>query len=268
MSSSSSATSAQRALLQQTTAYIDQLPIFTRVAAVLMVVCEVISLLPGWDIKAWGRLEVDNFSMRRTNTYPFIHMDVFHLVVNLIGVIPLLERFERSYGTIPTVGLFIGPLSTVPAVLYVGIERYILRLNTWVVGASVWGFLILGIEALKRNRASPYLVIYGQRTIPTWTAPLAMVVIAALFMPGSSMLGHLCGLAVGYVFGMGYLNRLIPPDGVCRWIETKLKLKARVPYYVSIDQKAFGRGGVLPGTNSGVPLSTLSPPPTPASPAA
>jgi hypothetical protein len=154
---------------------------------------------------------------------------------------------------------------------------------------SVWGFLILGIEALKRNRASPYLVIYGQRTIPTWTAPLAMVVIAALFMPGSSMLGHLCGLAVGYVctlssfqpfpfprstqliphkVGMGYLNRLIPPDGVCRWIETKLKLKARVPYYVSIDQKAFGRGGVLPGTNSGVPLSTLSPPPTPASPAA
>jgi glycosylphosphatidylinositol transamidase len=82
-------------------------------------------------------------------------MDVFHLVVNLIGVIPLLERFERSYGTIPTVGLFIGressltppmmkhrylhpsppALSTVPAVLYVGIERYILRLNTWVVGA-------------------------------------------------------------------------------------------------------------------------------------
>jgi hypothetical protein len=62
MSSPSSASSAQRALLQQTTAYIDQLPIFTRVAAVLMVVCEVISLLPGWDIKAWGRLEVDNFS--------------------------------------------------------------------------------------------------------------------------------------------------------------------------------------------------------------
>ncbi|KAL2268126.1 hypothetical protein VTJ83DRAFT_2972 [Remersonia thermophila] len=264
--SSPSASSGPRAILQQTTAYIDQLPIFTRCAAVAMVLCEVISLLPGWDIKAWGRLEVDNFSLRRTNTYPFLHMDVFHLIVNLIGVTPLLEKFERSYGTIPTVGLFIGPLSTLPAVLYVGLERYILHLNTWIVGASVWGFLIFGIEALQRNRSTPHLVVYGQRTIPTWATPLAMVVVVAFLMPGSSALGHLCGVVVGYVFGMGYLNRLVPPDKVCRWIETKLQLKARVPYYVSIDQKTFGRGGVLPGTNTAVPLSNLGAAP-PASPA-
>lgn len=46
--------------------------------------------------------------MHRTNTYPFIHMDVIHLIVNLLGVTPMLERFEAENGTLTSIALFFG----------------------------------------------------------------------------------------------------------------------------------------------------------------
>lgn len=135
------------------------------------------------------------------------------------------------------------------------------------------------MEAVQQNRVTPYLVIQGQNIIPTWTTPIAALFIAALVMPGSSLLGHLCGMVVGYLctfplhlfdlpiraeadydritVGLGYLARLVPPDGVCRWIETKLRLRSFVPFYVSVDQKTYGRSGVLPSSSQGVPLATL-----------
>lgn len=46
--------------------------------------------------------------------------------------------------------------------------------------------------------------------------------------------------------GLGYLKILAPPEKVLRWIEGKLNLLGRLPHYVSIDQKTYGRYGVLP----------------------
>jgi GPI-anchor transamidase subunit GAA1 len=51
--------------------------------------------------------------------------------------------------------------------------------------------------------------------------------------------------------GLGYLKILAPPDKVLRWIEAKLNLLGRLPHYVSIDQKTYGRYGVLPSTSTG-----------------
>lgn len=50
--------------------------------------------------------------------------------------------------------------------------------------------------------------------------------------------------------GLGYLKILAPPEKVLRWIEGKLNLLGRLPHYVSIDQKTYGRYGVLPTTNA------------------
>lgn len=48
---------------------------------------------------------------------------------------------------------------------------------------------------------------------------------------------------------MGYLKFLSPPEKILRWIETKLNLLGRLPHYVSIDQKTYGRFGVLPSAS-------------------
>ena len=50
--------------------------------------------------------------------------------------------------------------------------------------------------------------------------------------------------------GLGYLKILAPPEKILRWIEGKLDLLGRLPHYVSIDQKTYGRYGVLPTTNA------------------
>lgn len=50
--------------------------------------------------------------------------------------------------------------------------------------------------------------------------------------------------------GLGYLKILAPPEKILRWIEGKLNLLGRLPHYVSIDQKTYGRYGVLPTTNT------------------
>ena len=65
--------------------------------------------------------------------------------------------------------------------------------------------------------------------------------------------------------GLGYLKILAPPEKVLRWIERKLNLLGRLPHYVSIDQKTYGRYGVpttsgpsAPGAVEGaVPMTFL-----------
>lgn len=135
--------------------------------------------------------------------------------------------------------------------MYVILERGLLRGNTAVLGASVWVFLLLGAESIKTHKNSPTFPI-GTAKIPTWSVPLILAVAISVMIPNTSMLGHLCGLAIGYAWGLGYIKFLAPPEKILRWVEAKMNLLRRLPHYVSVDQKTYGRFGVLP-TVSGQP---------------
>lgn len=62
----------------------------------------------------------------------------------------------------------------------------------------MWVFLLLGMEAIRTYKSNPYLVI-GTYQLPTWTTPLLMIVVVAALLPSTSLLGHLCGVGVGYI---------------------------------------------------------------------
>jgi hypothetical protein len=125
----------------------------------------------------------------------------------------------------------------------------------------VWVFLLLGMEAIKMYRMNPYFIL-GPTQIPTWTTPLVLVLFVTFLVPNTSLLGHLCGLSIGYLceshhfiqdcranqhkVGLGYLKFLAPPERILRWLESKMNLLGRLPHYVSVDQKTYGRYGVLP----------------------
>jgi len=238
--------------------YINRLPLFTRAVVVAIVVFWIVGVQSVWDVRAWGALVPDLVgisSLYRLNTYPFIHLNFFHAAMNLLALVPLLERFESEHGTLTSLALFFGPFVTVPSFMYLFIEKVILRANTAVMGASLWVFLLLGIEAIKTYRTNPYLVV-GTHNIPTWTSPLALLLCVAALVPSSSFLGHLCGLVVGYFCGSGYLKYLAPPEKALRWVEAKLNLLGRLPHYVSVDQKTYGRFGVLPTSGSPPPRSS------------
>lgn len=151
------------------------------------------------------------------------------------------------------------------------------------------------MEAVKTYKMNPSFQL-GTVSVPTWITPLVLVVFVSVLVPNTSFLGHLCGLAFGYgcmlspspsssfahfisllpallcraianswasqetnlkTGGLGYLKFLAPPEWALRWIEGKLNLLGRLPHYVSVDQKTYGRFGVLPTTNvSNISLPT------------
>jgi membrane associated rhomboid family serine protease len=231
--------------------YIFRLPLFTRGIIAVLALLWVLSVQSIWNVRAWGALIPDQVSFTaayRLSTYPLVHLNFFHAFLNILALTPLVERFEREYGTLTSLGLFFGPLTTLPGVLYLIVDSVILRRNTAVMGASIWVFLLLGMEAMRTYRTNPYFSI-GSQQIPTWTTPLAMVFVVAVMVPSTSLLGHLCGLGVGYVCGFGLLKYLAPPEWALRWIESRLNLLSILPHFVSVDQKTYGRFGVLPTSN-------------------
>ncbi|KAM3083183.1 putative rhomboid protease [Clarireedia jacksonii] len=180
--------------------YILRLPLFTRCIIGVMVLLWIVSIQKVWDVQQWGALypnEIGLSTMYRTNTFPLIHTGFIHMIMNVIAVTPLLERFEAEHGTLTSLALFMGPLSTIPALLYTFIERGIFHLNTGVLGASIWVFTLLAMEAMKTYKTNPNFTI-GTVQIPTWTSPLILVFFISFLVPHTSFLGHVCGLAFGY----------------------------------------------------------------------
>lgn len=119
------------------------------------------------------------------------------MLLNLFALLPFLDRFEREVGTLKCTLLIAGPLVTFPAFLYLGIEMFILHQDTAVAGASALVFTFLAIEAVKTFAFQPVYSI-GGREIPSWSPPFFWAIVTSLIVPGSSLLGHLCGLVVGY----------------------------------------------------------------------
>lgn len=87
--------------------------------------------------------------------------------------------------------------STFPAALYILSQKFILHANTPVMGASVWFFLLLGMEAIRTYKTNPHFTI-ATYNIPTWITPLFLVVVTSALVPSASLLGHVSGLVVGY----------------------------------------------------------------------
>lgn len=141
--------------------YILRLPLFTRLTMLIVVALYIASLQTAWSVVAWGSLKpsaigIFTGGMYRLNTYVFVHRGFWHMLFNLVALVPLFERFEKEHGTLTSAALWLGPLATLPGGLYIGIERGILGGDTEVVGASVWVFLLLAVEGIRTYRGNPF----------------------------------------------------------------------------------------------------------------
>ncbi|KAK5113542.1 hypothetical protein LTR62_003411 [Meristemomyces frigidus] len=230
--------------------YFHRLPLFTRGLLVVLLVLYIASLFTP-ALNRWGALvpkEINLSTLYRLNTFPLLHKNLLHFLLNSIALVPLVERFESEHGTVVSFLLFSGPFGLLPGGIYTLLERYIFHLNGAAIGASVWVFLLLASESIKTYRTNPYFEIADLK-IPTWVTPVAIILVINFLVPHTSLLGHLCGAVVGYLWGLGYIRFLAPHDKILRFIEGKLNLLGRLPHYVSVDQKTYGRYGVLPSTN-------------------
>jgi membrane associated rhomboid family serine protease len=91
--------------------YVFRLPLFTRSVIVGIILLALLSLGPFWNLQELGALipsKVSIFNAYRITTFPLIHLNLIHAILNILALTPLLERFELEHGTLLTVSLFFG----------------------------------------------------------------------------------------------------------------------------------------------------------------
>jgi glycosylphosphatidylinositol transamidase len=111
--------------------YASRLSLFTRLVIGLVALLWLVSLQHVWDVRQWGALIPNKIAIStcssftrvfslsgsmltphlpvyRTNTFPLIHAGFFHASLNLLALIPLLERFEAENGSLTSLLLFFG----------------------------------------------------------------------------------------------------------------------------------------------------------------
>ncbi len=59
----------------------------------------------GTELTGWVALDV---AVYRTNSYPFVHLNIWHALMNILSLTSLLERFESEHGTLTSLALFFG----------------------------------------------------------------------------------------------------------------------------------------------------------------
>lgn len=116
-------------------------------------------------------------------------------------------------------------------------------------------FTFLAIEAVKTASFQPNYNIIGYK-IPTFYTPIFWMVLVSFLMPGSSLLGHFCGMVIGYACMFTPFATLpqipeLTPSDACRylrllepseWILTKVEQKLgfilrRLPWYVDLEAR-------------------------------
>ncbi len=91
--------------------YLLRLPLFTRLILLAIIVFWLLEFQTVWNVVQWGSLdpkEIGFGSMYRLNTFPLIHVGFWHMLMDTICLVPLLERFEAEMGTLTSVALFMG----------------------------------------------------------------------------------------------------------------------------------------------------------------
>lgn len=91
--------------------YLLRLPLFTRIMLLVIIAFWLAELQTVWSVIEWGKIIPDKVglgTMYRLNTYPLVHMGFFHMLLDTVCLIPLLERFESEWGTLTSIALFLG----------------------------------------------------------------------------------------------------------------------------------------------------------------
>ncbi|CCH62104.1 hypothetical protein TBLA_0G01600 [Henningerozyma blattae CBS 6284] len=160
------------------------------------------------------------FDIGRLSSYPLGHMSITHIIFNILALIPLLNIFETTHGTLYT-GVLLNISAVVCGVMYCVAGRFLYP-EVSVLGASGWGFTFFAYFAVKEASVRPRQRLFGtQYSFPTLIGPIVTLALIAIFVPGSSFWGHLFGMIFGYFMGWkeNWVSKIAPPS----WILIKIE---------------------------------------------
>lgn len=159
-------------------------------------------------------LVVQKYQIWRAVTYCIIHVNVTHLLFNMMALVHLGLVMEVRMGPV-------GFLKTMGMVSLVGVVLYCLFCyavdfalsqtiykTTLTVGFSGILFGLLSIESIRGGVSNASKVsLYGIVSVPKWAVPWCLLVLIFFLVPSSSLVGHLSGMLSGYIFRVVFFNR-------------------------------------------------------------
>lgn len=105
---------------------------------------------------------------------------------------------------------------------------------------------------------TPATYVTTNLTIPTWSKPFLVLIVTAIIIPTSSIVGHLLGIGAGFLLAMGRLNFMVePPSKIVLWIENKLApfialIPNQIRYIREVDAIEIRKNG--PTSSTAIPM--------------
>lgn len=162
-----------------------------------------------------------DLNLNALSFYIFPHVNLFHLILNLVALFPLLSRYEKSHGTIYT-GVTLNLLAVVTALQYCLVGLVLYPADA-VGGLSGICFSLLTYFCYKEHETNPVIMsLHAAGTqihVPTVYFPFCNLFLVALFIPSTSFFGHLAAIGAGYLLALGKLRVLYPPAKIILKIE-------------------------------------------------
>ncbi|KAI8807125.1 hypothetical protein BJ742DRAFT_813521 [Cladochytrium replicatum] len=219
-------------LLQKINDWIAAIPLATLITATILATSYFVSLvysLSG-DLNSAGCLRPDLLfsnvaqGLYRILTSPMLHANFLHLLLNMLAFLPLGVRAEKANGSLKfaCILLILVVLSQVTTVLLSYIVDSVV--TTGYLSACIIGFsgVIFGmITSMECMDHRPRPMFGNVLSVPASLYPWVLLVIIQIVLPSASMIGHIGGIAAGYLHGFGLLNIIIPSSSTIVKLEGK-----------------------------------------------
>lgn len=162
-----------------------------------------------------------DLNLNAISFYIFPHVNIFHWLINIVTLFPLLSRYERFHGTVYT-GVTLNLLAVVTALQYCVVGLFLYPSDA-VAGLSGICFSFLTYFCYKEHEMKPVIMSLNfaghELQVPTIYFPFFNLFLIALIIPSTSFFGHLAGIGAGYLLAMGKLSVLYPPAKIILAIE-------------------------------------------------
>jgi len=163
-------------------------------------------------------------SIPRYILHSFVHANILHIVFNSIALIHFSSNFEEHVGSVLLMYIVL-VFTILIAVLYSFSAKIlsIFFISKWMesctIGISGVLFSFITIESLQNETIKN---IFREIEIPSKYNPWILLVVTQLLWPKASFLGHLSGIAIGYLYNMGLLDKLMPTHPTISEIEKNM----------------------------------------------
>ena len=194
--------------------FLNNLHFGTRILLIFMVILHIINMAFFDDAILYSLClipsrVIKNFEFWRLITAPFLHSGIIHLAMNMGTFLQVGMSLESAIGTLSFFYHIIvfGFISSVIDVVLSYILTFIgeeSAYNAASIGFSgvLFALTLIDISITKDE----YRSVFGILLVPSQVYPWIILIVLQVLMPNISLIGHLSGLLVGYMYQSGLLK--------------------------------------------------------------